>query len=268
MDSLRFLLVHSDALQSERISSVLESAHHIVLPMPSLDEATEALYLQRFDAVLLGTSFNKSTVAAFKAKLRQVEQTQRSVSCIPILSAVESPKSSANVVLDGEDQSGGTMVSSDNPCDGYFEDPLDLVALTEDVSRLARALTRSAELQTNRLDDAFPVLAADEFEEQVGGDRELMVEIIDLFLEERKQQVLEMREALQAVDWDSLAKLAHTIKGSLGSLHAPRARSRAQELEIAAREQKSELATQRFTALVRDLEDLVPALMALRAVSV
>jgi two-component system sensor histidine kinase/response regulator len=253
MDSLRFLLVHSDATQSERISSVLEDAHHTVLPTPSLDEAAEALSLQRFDAVLLGASFTNGTVAAFKAKLRQVEQSQRSFSCIPILSAV--------APVDGG------AVLNDSLCDGYFEDPLDLNALTEVVSRLARTLARSAELQTKSMDDEFQVLAPDEFEEQVGGDRELMVEIIDLFLEERKQQVFEMREALRAVDWEALAKVAHTIKGSLGSLHAPRARSRAQELEIAARDQKSKLARQSFAALERDLEELEPALLALRAVS-
>jgi two-component system sensor histidine kinase/response regulator len=261
MDSLRFLLVHSDATQSERISSVLEDAHHTVLPTPSLDEATEALYLQRFDAVLLGEAFTNGTVAAFKAKLRQVEQSQRSLSCIPILSAVAPAPES-------EGQMSGTAALNEGPCDGYFEDPLDLTALTEAVNCLARKLARSAELQTKCMDDEFSVFAPDEFEEQVGGDRELMVEIIDLFLEERKQQVLEMREALKAVDWESLAKLAHTIKGSLGSLHAPRARARAQELEIAARDQKSELARQWFTALERDLEELEPALVALRAVSV
>jgi HPt (histidine-containing phosphotransfer) domain-containing protein len=157
---------------------------------------------------------------------------------------------------------------NENPCDGYFEDPLDTAALTEAVNRLARNLATSADLQTKNKENELPVLAPDEFEEQVGGDRELMVEIIDLFLEERKQQVIEMRQALSVADWESLAKLAHTIKGSLGSLHALRARSRAQELEVAARDGKSELSRQWFAALERDLEDLEPALAALRAMSI
>jgi two-component system, sensor histidine kinase and response regulator len=251
MDSLRFLLVHADATQSERISSVLESAHHTVLPTPSLDEATEALSLQRFDAILLGAPFTNGKVAAFKAKLREVEQSQRSFVCTPILAASE------KAVLEPQNE---------DPCDGYFEDPLDLTALTEAVNRLSRTLAHTAESQNTS--DEFSVLAPDEFEEQVGGDRELMVEIIDLFLEERKQQVLEMRAAVKASDWESLSKLAHTIKGSLGSLHAPRARYGAQELEIAARDQKGDLARQWFIALERDLEELEPALVALRAVSV
>jgi two-component system, sensor histidine kinase and response regulator len=260
MDSLRFLLVHADATQSERIASVLESAHHIVLPTPSLDEATEALSLQKFDAILLGAPFTSGKVATFKAKLRQVEQSQRSSVCIPILAALEKTVPRSGRPADG------TAASNEDPCDGYFEDPLDLSALTEAVNRLSRTLAHSAELQNTG--DEFAVLAPDEFQEQVGGDRELMVEIIDLFLEERKQQVLAMRAAVESSDWDSLAKLAHTIKGSLGSLHAPRARSRAQDLEIAARDEKGELACQWFSALERDLDDLEPALVALRAVSV
>jgi HPt (histidine-containing phosphotransfer) domain-containing protein/CheY-like chemotaxis protein len=260
MDSLRFLLVHTDATQSQRISSVLERAHHTVLPAPSLEEAGEVLALQRFDAVLLGGPFTNGTVAAFKAKLRQIERSQRSVSCIPILSSV--------TAVSGSEAQTERNVPVENPCDGYFAEPLDLAALTEAVSRLARKLSPSAELQSDGADDQFRILAPEELEEQVGGDRELMVEIIDLFLEERKQQELEMRLALRALDWDSLAKLAHTIKGSLGSLHAPRARARAQELEVAARDQKPDLARQWFAALEHDLEELEPALMALRAVSV
>ena len=266
MDSLRFLLVNADATQSERISSVLESAHHTVLPTPTLDEATEALYLQRFDAILVGASFANGQVAAFKAKLRQVEQSQRSFACIPILAASErampGPEPQAEEIL----ASNSLASNDDAPCDGYFEDPLDLSALTDAVNRLSRTLAQTVESQNTS--DEFAILAPDEFEEQVGGDRELMVEIIDLFLEERKQQVLDMRAAVKMSDLDALSKLAHTIKGSLGSLHAPRARARAQELEIAARDEKRDLARQWFVALERDLEDLEPALMALRAVSV
>ncbi|HMF78427.1 MAG TPA: Hpt domain-containing protein [Bryobacteraceae bacterium] len=255
MDSLRFLLVHTDASKSERISAILEGAHHTVLPTPSLDEASEALCLERFDAILLGSPFASGTVAQFKAKLRQVEQSQRSSARIPILSALRGPTVESSA-------------SNEDPCDGYFEDPLDLTALTEAISRLARVLEISAEQKAGHESSMLPVLAPEELEEQVGGDRELMVEIIDLFLEECNHQVREMRESLQASDWESMARVAHTIKGSLGSLHALRARSRAQELEVAARERQPESCAQSFAALEQDLEELEPELLALRALSV
>ena len=254
MDSLRFLLIHADASQSERISSALEGAHHTVLPMPSLDEASEALGLERFDAVLLGAAFADGSVAEFKAKLRLLAETQPALAQIPILSA-------------SAGSFAGQAGAEGNCCDGYFEEPLNLAALTDSVSRLSNALKGSSEQSSDQL-TAFPVLSPEELEEQVGGDRELMVEIIDLFLEERKHQVVEMRECLVTRNWDSLSRLAHTIKGSLGSLHAPRARLRAQELELAARDQQDDLCGRWFKALEHDLEDLEPELVALRAVSV
>ena len=53
-------------------------------------------------------------------------------------------------------------------------------------------------------------------------------------MEEYGTQVGEMQDCLATGNFDSLAKVAHTLKGSLGTLHAHRARTRAQALEIAA----------------------------------
>ena len=108
------------------------------------------------------------------------------------------------------------------------------------------------------------MLETEKFEEQVGYDNELMVEIIDLFLEERKGQVSGMEDCVANGDWDSLSKIAHTIKGSLGSLHAARARSRAQELETAARNDRDRSSKNAHRQLLRDLEALEPELLDLR----
>ena len=53
MKSLRVLLVGKDPGQGERISSLLSGAQHAVLPASGLEEAFEALEVQKFDAVLL-----------------------------------------------------------------------------------------------------------------------------------------------------------------------------------------------------------------------
>ena len=125
--------------------------------------------------------------------------------------------------------------SGESNCDGYVHEPIDPVALTGAVRSLAAALGKPMEMKVSSGIDNLPVLEPERFEEQVGYDNELMVEIIDLFLEERKGQVCGMEDCIANQDWDSLSKIAHTIKGSLGSLHATRARGRAQELETASR---------------------------------
>jgi len=243
MNSLRVLLVDGGSAKSEAISNTLANANHTVLPTSGLDEASEALVVEQFDAVLLASHFPAPSLADFTAKLRRAEDSQRSATRIPVLAL-------ASV------SAGGT--------DGCVPEPLDAVALTQAVRNLAQALGRPAQLQVASAIDDLPVLEPEKFEEQVGYDNELMVEIIDLFLEERKGQVSDMEACVARGDWDSLSKIAHTIKGSLGSLHASRARSRAQELESAARGKQGEVSVRAFHQLLRDLEVVEPQLLELK----
>lgn len=244
MNSLRLLLVDGNSEKSEAISATLASANHTVLPTAGLDEAGEALFVEQFDAVLLASNFPANSIADFTAKLRRVEQSQRAATRIPLL-ALQS-------------------LSSDSGCDGLVPEPLDAIALTDAVHSLAAALGRPMELKVASEVDSLPILEPEKFEEQVGFDNELMVEIIDLFLEERKGQVAGMEDCIANEDWDSLSKIAHTIKGSLGSLHATRARARAQELETAAKHGQVDVSLRAHHCLIRDLEALEPELLELK----
>jgi HPt (histidine-containing phosphotransfer) domain-containing protein/CheY-like chemotaxis protein len=244
MNSLRLLLVDGSSEKSEAISTTLASANHTVLPTSGLDEAGEALFVEQFDAVLLASKFPANSLADFTAKLRRVEQSQRAATRIPVL-ALES-------------------LSSDSGCDGYVHEPIDPIALTAAVRSLAAALGKPMEVKVSSEVDGLPILEPEKFEEQVGYDNELMVEIIDLFLDERKGQVSGMEDCIANKDWESLSKIAHTIKGSLGSLHAARARTRAQELETASRHGQVEVSLRVHRQLLRDLEVLEPELLELK----
>jgi HPt (histidine-containing phosphotransfer) domain-containing protein/CheY-like chemotaxis protein len=243
MNSLRVLLVDGGSEKSEAISTALASANHTVLPAAGLEEAGEALLVEQFDAVLLASTFPARSLAEFTAKLRQVEQSQTPETRIPVLALT-----SAFV--------GGT--------DGSIQEPLDPIALTEAVRSLAKALAAPIESGMALATEKLPVLESEKFEEQVGYDNELMVEIIDLFLAESKKDVSDMDASVASGNWESLSKIAHTIKGSLGSLHASRARATAQELESAARGQKAEVSVRAYHQLVTDLRALEPRLLELR----
>ena len=56
MNALRFLLIHGDSHGSTASASLLADAHHAVVAAPNLAEAAEALYVERFDAVILDAS--------------------------------------------------------------------------------------------------------------------------------------------------------------------------------------------------------------------
>lgn len=251
MTALRFLLVHGDSHGSGRISSLLTDAHHIVLAVSTLVEAAETLYIERFDAVVLDAALPVAEVAEFACSLRRVEERQ-GLARIPVVSV------SAETARD-------VSPGRENPVwDECLHEPLDPAALTEAVTRLAQAVGHPAAQPTTPNMSEFPVLEPEEFEEQVGGDRELMIEIIDLFFEERRRQVPEMRLALANGQFTQLSRLAHTIKGSLGSLRATRARWRAHELEFAAGGEDGKSCRESFSAFEQDLSALDPELLLLR----
>ena len=253
MSSLRVLFVDRDARESEQICSALSGASHLVLPASSLNEAGEALSLQKFDAVLLGRSVISDGLQEFGAKLRQLEQTQRSMDRVPILCISSEPQASSVA----SPETGGIV-------DAYLPEPFEPAAFADAVSNLAKAVSRGASVH-DVAGAELPVFELSEFQEQVGHDPELAAEIIDLFLSESDHQVPAMRDALTRGDYAQLRPLAHTIKGSFGSLHAPRARSRAQQLETAAAQENAELCKPLLDALEADLEALKPELLKLRA---
>ena len=75
--------------------------------------------------------------------------------------------------------------------------------------------------------------------------------------------VAEMRQALADGDLIQLSRLAHTIKGSLGSLQAPAARAEAQLLELAALRNDREACGRLLPSFESKLNELEAALQTL-----
>jgi two-component system, sensor histidine kinase and response regulator len=250
---LRVLLIEKDPGESERISSLLESAHHAVLPLNGLEEAAEALEIQKFDVVLLPSGAPDNELRSFTAKLRQLEQNQRSALRTPILSV--SPEVSSDA---------GWLETHETIIDGYLPEHFEPTVFAKAVESLARTLTRTVATPESAESQALPRFDPDGFQEQVAHDHELAVEIINLFLNECVDQVTEMRQALSHGDLPLLSRVAHTIKGSLGSLHAPRSRFYAQELELAAKRNEGGSCELLLDKLIQELAALRPELIHLR----
>jgi two-component system sensor histidine kinase/response regulator len=255
MSKLRVLLVHHDPGESDRISSLLEKAGHSVLALDTMADASEALGLQRFDAVLLPESTPVDQLATFASGLRQGEKARRAEASTPIIvcsSSVNEPQ-----------------VAVTNRGNGYADaripnkfDPATFVQITEQVrAQLSRNAAASYEGETKEL----PVFDAEGFSGLLSDNRELLQEIIGLFLEESGSQIREMEDCLRTGDFVSLAKVAHTLKGSLGTLHAQRARFRAQSVEVAATRQMREESQTHLERLKDELDELRPLLIRMRS---
>lgn len=252
MNTLRVLFVDNNPGQSQHIASVLSDANHNVLPAKGLEEASEAVCAQKFDAVLLGAPLPAEGLAEFTALLRSLEKAQRAGVRTPVLSFSPHCPDASCPPLAGEAD-----------IDGYLPEHFDPSLLADAVNRLSRVGYPGEPGRAARAPE-LPIFEPEKFQAQVCNDRDLLIEIIDLFLTESVDQVAEMWEALKAGDYHRLCRVSHTIKGSLGSLHAAMARSHAQDLETAAKEFEEQVCRFSLAALEQDLDNLKPRLIALR----
>jgi HPt (histidine-containing phosphotransfer) domain-containing protein len=140
----------------------------------------------------------------------------------------------------------------------------DADALTLAIARLAAAVSVDKGIATAALAPELPVLRVEELQEQVAYDNDLLVELIDLYIGERAKQSTEMKSALARGQWERLSRVVHTIKGSLGSLHAEAAHATAQALEMAARDEDAVLCADFLSLFETQLDTLEELLLALR----
>jgi len=106
------------------------------------------------------------------------------------------------------------------------------------------------------------VLDRAELLERVGGDRELLAEVVELFLQDSAKQLCELKEAVADGDALRVCRTAHTIKGTVSNLASPLAVATALRLEEMGRGGNLAGAAEGLAALERVIEQLKEALTA------
>ncbi|MBW2029880.1 MAG: Hpt domain-containing protein [Deltaproteobacteria bacterium] len=96
--------------------------------------------------------------------------------------------------------------------------------------------------------------------EVVDGDRDLLKEIIELFLGEHLNDVERLTQGVESGDAHTVERSAHSLKGSVASLGAKRAQEAAYRLERIGKEGRLGEAEAATAALKEELERLVEVL--------
>ncbi|MGB9605822.1 MAG: Hpt domain-containing protein [Bryobacteraceae bacterium] len=99
--------------------------------------------------------------------------------------------------------------------------------------------------------------------ERIGDDAGFLLELAQMFCEQRAQLLGEIRSAMEAGDAPALARAAHTLKGCVGNLGAGRAFEAARKLEMLARNQQLEDARCAAPELEREVARFEQALLRL-----
>ena len=99
---------------------------------------------------------------------------------------------------------------------------------------------------------------------RLDGDRELLMELIDLFLKTCPPLVESMRQALSAGDGVVVARAAHTLAGSASNFDAAEVTARAHQLEALARSGDLAASSDLFATLEAGVSQLLSQLVTLR----
>lgn len=104
-------------------------------------------------------------------------------------------------------------------------------------------------------DDGPTVFDREAALDRLGGDEEILDEVIAVFIEDGARQVKELTSALQKQeDLSRVQNLAHTLKGAAGNIGAAALQQVSHDIEIAAREDRLSDASSHATKLDQELQ--------------
>ena len=139
--------------------------------------------------------------------------------------------------------------------DGYVTKPLRPTELFEVITRLTASAAYPPAMPTP--EEEQDILDRKTLWERVAGDADLLREIVELFLADCPERLMELHEALMHQDCTALGRAAHRLKGALGNISANNALAAVRRVETSARAGDVHAATE---ALARLEDELAPDL--------
>jgi CheY-like chemotaxis protein/HPt (histidine-containing phosphotransfer) domain-containing protein len=241
--SLRLLLTEDNAVNQKLAVRLLEKRGHSVVIANNGREALDEIQRDHFDVVLMDVQMPEMDGLEATAAIRAREQ--ETGGHVPI------------VAMTAHAMKGDRERCLKVGMDDYISKPLQPTDLFEALERLARRSSERAgdgapmEQEDSTDEAAAPVFNKAAALRIVEGDKELLREVIEIFLNTECQPMLnKIREAVEQGDATSLNRAAHSLKGAASSLGAKAAAAAAYQLESIAE--------------ANDLSDAKPALDALQ----
>ncbi len=100
------------------------------------------------------------------------------------------------------------------------------------------------------------ILDVPEFMERVQDDKDLLRELLDIFMEDYAQKRKNLGEAIMAKDFESIRSIGHSVKGASGNISAKRVREICMQLENKGKDQDGEGLEDLLASLDKEYEQL------------
>ncbi|AFM23186.1 PAS domain S-box protein [Desulfomonile tiedjei] len=238
---LKILLVEDNPVNQTLALRLLEKRGCTVSIASNGKEALKSLEAESFDLILMDIEMPEMNGFETTQAIRNAEQS--SGEHIPI------------IAMTAHAMTGDRERCLDAGMDGYVSKPVDSRELFFTIDKFTQDRSACDPVIPDRdhIDEARLL-------EQVGGDKDLLRQLIDLFAEESPKLLGKMREAIEHQDPEMLQMAAHTMKGMIGNFAANLAVEEALKLENLGKSRSMEEARDRLLALEKEIMSVQDAL--------
>ncbi|MGH9648930.1 MAG: response regulator, partial [Terriglobales bacterium] len=235
--ALRILVAEDNPVNQKLAVRLLEKRGHTVEVANNGSEALEALGKKPFDLVLMDVQMPE--MGGLEATARIREKERQAGGHIPI------------VAMTAHAMKGDRERCLEAGMDGYVSKPVRKNDLFEAIEAAVSADQKPAD--TMEPDREPAALDFEEVLDQLGGDKELLRELVELFLKNSPKTLATLRTGVQTRSARDVQAAAHSLKGTLGHLAAREAVATAEELESRGREGNLEGTEQMLQRLERQI---------------
>ncbi|HXG12618.1 MAG TPA: response regulator [Gemmataceae bacterium] len=243
---LRVLLAEDNPVNQKLAVRLLETRGHSVTVVNNGREAVGILESQPFDVVLMDVQMPEMDGLEATRTIRHREAGTGRHTPIVAMTAYAMREDRERCLAAGMDR--------------YIAKPFRARELFDTIEGLGGATDSSNGPHT----PAHPPAALDwdAALEYVGGDRQLLADLVAIFFEECPRWLDELRRAVMERSAADVKRTAHNLKGAMSHFGAHAAREVALRLEMMGREGNLDGATEALADLEKEIERLRPALTA------
>jgi two-component system, sensor histidine kinase and response regulator len=247
---LKVLLAEDNAVNRKLATTLLEKRGHTVVVTVNGREALEALDRERPDLVLMDVQMPVMDGLEAMRAIRTKEQSAGGHLPIIALTAHAMKGDRERCIAAGADD--------------YVTKPIRIAELLAAMNRVTTGTASSAHVapstaashDSSRLDMAAAL-------ERVEGDRDLLEELVRLFMDQCPGNMKEIRQAAEIGDADALQRVTHTVKGAAMNLGALKVSEAAGTLEDMVRSGDLARVSSLIENLGKEIELLLPELESL-----
>lgn len=241
----RILLVEDNPVNQRVAARMMESQGHFVRIAGDGGEALSILSQEEFDLIFM--DIQMPGIDGLNATRTIRDRERQTGGHVPI------------VAMTAHAMRGDEERCIEAGMDGYLSKPVSGKAIAQAIQKFARIPNADAPTPQQAAAKVMtwnPALAL----ERIEGDHDLLVELMQIFLEETPKQLTALDTAVATMNFEEIGRIAHTLKGELGYLALSEAAEKAKQLEVHAQSRKSEGLSDAIASLKVDLNGIASAM--------